>query len=147
MGTSGTPSGQDGDYTINAMSFTDNGNGTILDNVTGLVWQKCALGGTGNDCLGGTTVSHTWSNAQTQCAVLGAGWRLPELFELANIIDYGTSYSTVNSTAFPATAPAAFWSATAHPLYTTMAWTVNFAQGTPGVDYKTNTNYVRCVRG
>jgi len=29
--------GQDGAYTINPMSFTDNGNGTVTDNNTGLV--------------------------------------------------------------------------------------------------------------
>jgi len=34
-GSAWTPDGQDGYYTINAISFTDNGNGTILDNVTG----------------------------------------------------------------------------------------------------------------
>jgi hypothetical protein len=30
--------GQDGDYNINPMSFTDNGNGTVTDNNTGLIW-------------------------------------------------------------------------------------------------------------
>jgi hypothetical protein len=34
------PSGQDGAYTLNAMSFSDNGNGTVSDNNTGLMWQK-----------------------------------------------------------------------------------------------------------
>ena len=32
--------GEDNDYTINVPSFTDNGNGTITDNVTGLMWQQ-----------------------------------------------------------------------------------------------------------
>ncbi len=32
--------GQDGAYNINPMSFTDNGNGTVTDNNTGLMWQK-----------------------------------------------------------------------------------------------------------
>ena len=32
--------GQDGAYTINPPSYTDNGNGTVTDNVTGLIWQK-----------------------------------------------------------------------------------------------------------
>lgn len=31
--------GQDGNYTINAPSYTDLGNGVVLDNVTGLHWE------------------------------------------------------------------------------------------------------------
>ena len=31
--------GEDSDYTRNAPSFTDNGNGTVTDNNTGLMWQ------------------------------------------------------------------------------------------------------------
>lgn len=32
--------GQDAQYKGNAASYTDNGDGTITDNVTGLMWQK-----------------------------------------------------------------------------------------------------------
>ncbi|MBI5675484.1 MAG: hypothetical protein HZC48_06640 [Nitrospirae bacterium] len=32
--------GQDGEYNINPLSYTDNGNGTVTDNNTGLMWQK-----------------------------------------------------------------------------------------------------------
>ena len=32
--------GQDGAYSINPMSYTDNGNDTVTDNNTGLMWQK-----------------------------------------------------------------------------------------------------------
>ncbi len=32
--------GQDAHYSINTPSYTDNGDGTITDNVTGLMWQK-----------------------------------------------------------------------------------------------------------
>jgi hypothetical protein len=32
--------GQDAHYTGNAPSYTDNGDGTIRDNVTGLMWEK-----------------------------------------------------------------------------------------------------------
>ena len=35
-----TTFGEDCDYTINPPSFTDNKDGTVTDNVTGLVWQK-----------------------------------------------------------------------------------------------------------
>jgi hypothetical protein len=32
--------GQDAQYRINIPSYTDNGDGTITDNITGLIWQK-----------------------------------------------------------------------------------------------------------
>ena len=32
--------GQDGEYSCIPLSYTDNGNGTVTDNNTGLVWQK-----------------------------------------------------------------------------------------------------------
>ncbi len=39
--TSYTPTfGEDNDYTINSPFYTNNSNGTITDNVTGLMWQQ-----------------------------------------------------------------------------------------------------------
>ena len=35
-----TTFGEDNDYAINTPSFTNNNNGTITDNVTGLMWQQ-----------------------------------------------------------------------------------------------------------
>ena len=39
-----TTPGEDSDTTQNPPSYTDNGNGTITDNVTGLMWQKSDSG-------------------------------------------------------------------------------------------------------
>ena len=35
--------GEDSDYLINAPSFSDNGDGTITDNISDLMWQKIRL--------------------------------------------------------------------------------------------------------
>ena len=43
--------GEDSDYTINAHSYTDLGNGIVRDNVTGLEWQQATAPGT-----------YTWEN-------------------------------------------------------------------------------------
>lgn len=144
-GSGWSPDGQDGYYTINAMSFTDKGDGTILDNVTGLNWKKCSLGESGNDCMSGSIASLDWGAANTQCLSLGAGWRLPTLVELTRIIDYGQSFGTID-VAFPATV-SGYWTSTPHPTYAGYAWIVDFSQGNTWIDYETNTNYVRCVRG
>lgn len=66
-------------YGVN--NFTDNGDGTITDNATGLMWQK-ADSGAGMD----------WDNALTYAENMTlAGyddWRLPNVKELQSIVDY-----------------------------------------------------------
>jgi len=78
-----TTFGEDSDYTINPPSYTDNGNGTITDNVTGLTWQK-------ED----DNIERAWDNANTYCDDLTLGgysdWRLPSDMELMSIVNYGS---------------------------------------------------------
>lgn len=141
------PYGQDGNYTINSLSYTDNGDGTILDNITGLTWQKCALGESGSDCSGGLIGSYTWSSAQTVCAsstLAGGGWRLPTMTELMSIVDYEESLGTLDAV-FPGTS-SYYWTSTPHAYYSSLAWLVGFSQGSIGADYITNAHYARCVR-
>ncbi|MFW5837562.1 MAG: DUF1566 domain-containing protein [Desulfovibrionaceae bacterium] len=63
-------------------AFTDNGDGTISDSTTGLVWQKD----------GDTAGQKTWENALSYCQALDLGgeedWRLPDRKELQSIVDY-----------------------------------------------------------
>jgi hypothetical protein len=47
--------GEDSDYTINPPAYTVNGNGTVTDQVTGLMWQQTDGG------------EMTWSSAVTYC--------------------------------------------------------------------------------
>ena len=106
-----TPNGQDGAYSINPMSYTDNGDGTVYDNVTGRTWQKCSLGESGSDCSVGEIGMYTWSEAMTACANLGDGWRLPTVLELVYIIDYGSTGNAIDTTYFPGTGQF-YWSST-----------------------------------
>jgi Protein of unknown function (DUF1566) len=52
--------------TAKAPRFTDNGDGTITDNKTGLMWQKSP-----------SNIHRTWIEANSFCFSLGDGWRLP----------------------------------------------------------------------
>jgi hypothetical protein len=71
--------------------YTDNGNGTVTDSGTGLIWQKCTVGQmtTLGICNTGSAPSYTWSNAINYCFGLTLGgrndWRLPNVNEL---LDY-----------------------------------------------------------
>ena len=98
--------GQDGEYIINPMSYTDNGNGTVTDNNTGLIWQKCSVGQSNDATCSGTASTRTWSQATTACTALNlgghqTGWRLPTKTELINIVDYSTWYPAINRHLLP----------------------------------------------
>ncbi len=44
-------------------AFTDNGNGTVTDSATGLMWDKCSWGQSGNsDCATGSASAPTWQH-------------------------------------------------------------------------------------
>lgn len=70
--------GQDAHYRSNAPSYTDNGNGTVTDNVTGLMWQK-TMGG---------KVTFDEAFRQAKASRLGRfdDWRVPTVKELFSLI-------------------------------------------------------------
>jgi hypothetical protein len=78
------------DYGIN--NFVDNGDGTISDLATGLMWQQSDDG-----------IARDWENALTYAESLNLGgksdWRLPNAKELQSIVDYSRSPQTTNSPA------------------------------------------------
>jgi hypothetical protein len=55
--------GQDGAYPINPMSYTDNVKGTVTDNNTGLMWQKCSVGQNNDASCSGNALTYNWYQA------------------------------------------------------------------------------------
>ncbi len=72
--------GQDASYTYNPPSYTDNGDGTVTDNVTGLMWEQDM----------GTKISY--NDALTKAANSSLGgyndWRVPTIKELFSLSIY-----------------------------------------------------------
>ena len=138
--------GQDADYTIHPPSFTDNGDGTVKDNVTGLIWQK-ADGG-----------EMTWSNAvlyaQTNRVGNQSDWRLPTSHEAFSILNHGTVNPALDTNFFTLSAAKYWWSADTQVSDATRVWSIN-AGGGIGAHRQdetlsaggTNRYQVRCVRG
>lgn len=81
-----------GESTYGLNNFVDNGDGTITDNATSLVWLQNDSG----DSL-------RWADAVAYCEDLSfAGaddWRLPNIKELHSLVDYSRSPDTTNSAA------------------------------------------------
>jgi hypothetical protein len=145
--------GQDGEYNINPLSYADNGNGTVTDNNTGLMWQKQDDGNTYNWYQASGTYSATYTSSQDVCGSLNLGgysdWRLPTKKELMSILNYGIPYPgpTIDPV-FSNTKSSHYWSSTPCAYYPNLAWFVDFSHGYVNDDfYKSHHYYVRCVRG
>ncbi len=130
--------------------FTDNGNGTITDRFTGLIWMKNA------NVFG----QRTWDQAMDDANNLASGpggltdvsqagdWRLPNLKELQSLADYGKIQPALPAGhPFSGVLSTYYWTSTTHGLYTDAAWTVAFGDGYIYTDYKTASYYVWCVKG
>ena len=129
--------------------LVSNGNGTVTDMDTGLIWQQSTSPGT----------LYTWKDALAYCEKLNLGghkdWRLPTMKELESIVDFRYSRPSIDTEYFPDTQSSFYWSSNTSPSYHYAAYTVNFSFGSGGghggktyyygeeADY----NYVRAVRG
>jgi hypothetical protein len=139
------------DATVNQESYTDNGDGTVTDNVTGLMWQK-AVPTTSTTST--TPMTFAWSAAVSYCPTLRLAthndWRLPTEIELASLIDdSGAGISAnINNGVFPNTPSTAFWSSTPLAGSSSAAWFVDFTggSGNTATGAVTVSYAVRCVR-
>jgi len=135
--------------------FTDHTNGTVTDNLTGLMWLKDA------DCLG----TSDWSGAFAQVVALNAGtittcddytegsygdWRLPNWNELRSLIDASQFNPALPSGhPFSGVVSADYWSSTTYgfEFATDQAWRVYLLDGGVVQNDKTTATYVWPVRG
>ncbi|MEM1262646.1 MAG: DUF1566 domain-containing protein [Pseudomonadota bacterium] len=118
--------------TAPASRFAVAADGTVIDSVTGLQWQRCAVGFSFDDngtptvssddrCLPTESPSRlSWAQALGAADSLNSDggsagftdWRVPGIKELASIVEWQCLRPAVNSSTFPATEPTRFWSST-----------------------------------
>ncbi len=129
-GSYSSTAGEDADYFVNPLSFTNNGNGTITDNNTGLVWQKSDGG------------EMTFENAVAYCnnLVLGgfSDWRLPGGMELFSINDFDHLNPALDTVYFTKNLAEYWWTSEKRADDSTKVWVVN-AGGGIGAHPKTET--------
>jgi len=138
--------GQDGEHRTGMAwprpRFTDYGDGTILDNLTSLVWTKDA------QHVNGTM---TWADALAVCNNLDfaghADWRLPTVRELLSLMDYEQ-----HDPALPQGHPfdhvqfIFYWSGTSYDASPINAWGVYLCNGYAFNYHKATRAYVWPVR-
>lgn len=154
-GDGGTGSCDDGYYEKgSALSYTDNTDGTMTDDNTGLMWKRCSEPDMTSDCTGSgsqTPSKYSWQNAINRCEILDyAGytdWRLPNAKELWSIIKLEGASPLIDQTAFPSTIGGSYWTATTFPGTTGNALYVSFSTGSLDDGGKDTTCWVRCVHG
>lgn len=131
--------------------FQDNGNGTVTDLATGLIWKQCAEGLSGTGCATGNAQTFTWQSAlQHAEAEVFAGsdlWRLPNKNELASLVERRCYSPAINERYFPNTPSSWFWSSSPFANYSGYAWYVDFYYGSVASYDKDYSGYdVRLVR-
>jgi hypothetical protein len=120
-------------------AYIDNGDGTVTDNGTGLMWQKA------------TAPGHYRSfEARGYCNNLElAGytdWRLPTVEELESLVDTSRVNPSINITYFPDTISSFYCSSTYHEDFIHEVWFVDFYSGGLAANMKSLDIHVRAVR-
>lgn len=161
----GYSGGDDGFFRAGTpFDYTDNGDGTITDEVTGLTWEKLDRAGGVHD----VDFADTWNDASAKVAQLNdatfaghADWRVPSRDELRTLLSFiggaspqvqpelndactpGCSFATCSCAG-----SGAYWTSSSYAPDASLRWTVSFADGTSSPeDPTTVSGRVRAVRG
>jgi hypothetical protein len=137
--------------------FSDNGNGTVTDTATHMMWMRCSIGQTwnGSTCAG-AAAAMSWQAAMDAADTLNkhggyaghADWRVPRIGELAAIAERECSNPRTNITIFPNTAAAFYWTASNRhgKGNENQAFMLSFGPEGTGGGVKTETHFARLVR-
>jgi len=124
----GTLTAPDSRYAVAANGMT------VLDQQTGLIWARCPNGMNwdGAACTGKAT-TYTWQKALTAAdtsTLAGyTDWRLPNVRELASLVEPGCVDPALNTRIFPNTPGTDFWSSSPYVGSVYVAWYVYFNDG------------------
>lgn len=101
----------------------------VTDSQTGLVWRRCTEGmaWSGGTCTG-TATAYTHEAALAR-AKTQTGWRLPNVKELASIVDRSRMNPAIDPAVFPATSTGWYWSSSPYAADSGYAWAVGFDYG------------------
>ncbi|MES0335666.1 MAG: DUF1566 domain-containing protein [Candidatus Magnetobacterium sp. LHC-1] len=128
--------------------FTDNGDQTVTDNLTGLMWTKSA---------NLPIEAKMWNDALNYVSSMNSGggtygytdWRLPNINELESLanVSQASPDTWLNSQGFTNVQFDFHWSSTTYDSNTSLAWGVSVSNSDISARYKsaTTTTFGRCV--
>jgi hypothetical protein len=135
-----------------APRFSDNGDGTVTDAYTCLMWLKNA------SCVGQQLWDDVDTSAKLGAIIDGASctdytggtysdWRVPSLSELIELSTSESKYFVKPTAPFTGVQADYYWSSTTFATVTAFAWNVNFDNGGVGRSVKSNPDFVWPLRG
>ncbi len=134
--------------------FANNGDGTITDHLTGLIWLEdanCSGGGAWQDSLDWIESFNTSAVACTNYAAMTfSDWRLPNVKELLSLVDYGEwdpALPSGHPFASVETLGANYWSSSSYFPFPNNGWGVSMLTGTATQSPKPAGGFVWPVRG
>lgn len=135
-----------------SLRFMDNGDQTMTDMLTNLIWTKDGNSPGPAACA----FSKTWYGALMYVKCLNSNsylgksdWRLPNSAELMSLVNYGKSNTAgwLNAQGFSNVQANYYWSSSTVASSTNTAWSVDLLYGILYNYNKDNFNYVWPVRG
>lgn len=133
--------------------FVDNGDGTVTDSKTDLVWKKCVEGLSGEACAEGEATVLNWGEAllymseHNKQGDLGyTDWRLPNIRELSTLVETRCMNPAINEEVFPGTPAGHVWTSSPYHFYTHYSWYVDFGHGSANYDERIRDKGLRLVR-
>jgi hypothetical protein len=134
--------------------YINHKDGTVTDKKTTLMWKRCPEGLSGSSCTTGTATKYTYKTSieradasENQPFATYSDWRLPNIKELVSLVARDRHEPAINSTLFPNTPSASFWSSTPYAYDAYGAWGLYFNNGNDDYDLRDGNYYVRLVRG
>lgn len=136
--------------------FTINDDATLSDTATDLMWQRCAWGqtSTGSACEG-KAVEMNWAealqvaeNVNSKGTLFYNDWRLPNVRDLASIVERQCQEPRTNLDLFPGTPASFFWTSTTRQGKESESGAYALSFGPEGVEHRPQSelHHVRLVR-
>jgi len=150
--------GQDSDLQLGTAwpehRFTDNGNGILTDNLTGLIWPRESFTSGPAECNPGNYT--TWQGALDHVKCLNTNnylgftdWRLPNLNELVSLVNWNEAdiIAWLNSVGFNNVQYDRYWTSSTVTSDPTQIWGISLYGGSVFTENKTDSSIVWPVRG
>jgi hypothetical protein len=87
--------------------YSDNGDGTVTDTKTALMWKQCHEGFSGSLCTVGSREVYNWADAiehaNNHNFAEHSDWRLPNIKELNSLVARDQRNPAINEKRFPST--------------------------------------------